>query len=54
MKIKFNLAKGLTIATFLGGIALDILSKKAEANDRKAMKAELKDEIVKELLSKDN
>ena len=52
MKLKFNVAKGLGIATFVGGIVLDLLSKKAEANDRKTMKAELKDEIMKELLSK--
>jgi hypothetical protein len=54
MKLKFNVAKGLTLVTLLGGFALDILSKKAESNDRKTMKAELKDEIMKELLSKEN
>ena len=54
MKLKFNVAKGLGIATFVGGILLDLLSKKAEANDRSNMKAELKKEIMEELLSDKN
>lgn len=54
MKLKFSMAKGLGIATFLGGIVLDLLTRKAEASDRKTMKAEIKDEIMKELLSEKN
>lgn len=51
-KLKLNWATGLTVATFLGGIALDLLNKKAEKNERNSMKAELKDEIMKEIMSK--
>lgn len=52
MKLKFGAVKGLAVVTFLGGIVLDLLSKKVDADDRKTMKSELKEEIMKELMSK--
>lgn len=54
MKLKFGAVKGLAVITFLGGIALDLLGKKIDSDDRKTMKSELKEEIIKELMSKKN
>lgn len=53
MKIKIDPAKALSISVTALGVLGTILSSKVQANDRKAMKAELKDELMKELL-KDN
>lgn len=54
MKIKLNPAKILGGVVLAGGFLLDILNKKAETAERKTMKAELKDEIIKELMSKND
>lgn len=52
MKIKLSPAKVLGGVVLVGGFVLDILNKKAADAERNTMKTELKDEIVKELMSK--
>lgn len=52
MKIKFGAVKGLAVLTFLGGIALDLLGRKVEADERENMKTELKKEIMDEMSKK--
>lgn len=49
MKFKFDATKALSIAVTLLGVAGTILSNKVEADNRKAMKSELKEELLKEL-----
>ena len=49
MKIKIDSAKVLSIAVTVLGVAGTLLSSKVESNSRKAMKSELKEEILKEL-----
>lgn len=52
MKIKIDSAKVLSIAVTALGVAGTLLSNKVQANDRKAMKEELKKELLNEI-SKD-
>lgn len=55
-KFGFSLAKTLSIAGFLGGIALDLISKQADKLEKEAelkgIKEDLKKELVKELSKK--
>lgn len=53
-KFNFDQTKVLSIAVTALGVVGTLLSSKVDANSRKAMKTELKDEIVKELLNKNN
>lgn len=52
MKIKFDPAKILSVTVTVLGVAGTLLASKVDSNNRKAMKSELKDELIKEL-SKD-
>ena len=54
MKFKLDTTKVLSIAVTLLGIAGTVLSNKVESDNRKAMKSELKDELMKELLNSNN
>lgn len=49
MKIKMDSAKALSIAVTVLGVAGTLLSNKVQANDRKAMKEELKRELLDEI-----
>ena len=49
MKFKFDTTKALSIGVTLLGVLGTILSNKVESDSRKAMKSELKDELLKEL-----
>ena len=49
MKFKIDPTKVLSIAVTVLGIAGTLLSNMVESNNRKTMKSELKDEIMKEL-----
>lgn len=49
MKFKFDAAKALSITVTVLGVAGTLLSSKVDSNNRKIMKAELKNEILKEL-----
>lgn len=49
MKFKFDANKVLPVAVTLLGLAGTLLSNKVDANNRKALKLELKDELLKEL-----
>lgn len=49
MKFKMDSAKALSIAVTALGIIGTILSNKVESDNRKSMKSELKEEIMKEL-----
>ena len=52
MKLKIDGAKALSIgATVLGGVGA-LVSSKVDSNNRKAMKSELKEELMKELKTK--
>lgn len=53
-KLKFDSTKALSIT--VTGLALlgTLLSNVVQSNDRKAMKNELKDELLKELTSKND
>lgn len=51
MKIKFKKEKVLSIAVMILGIVVTILSNKVSENEQKAMKEELKEELIKELSS---
>ena len=53
-KINFNAAKLLPIAAVGLSILSTVLDNKRQANDRKALKAELKNEMLKELLADEN
>jgi hypothetical protein len=48
-KFKLDSAKALSIGVTLLGVAGTLLSSKVDDNNRKAMKSELKDELIKEL-----
>lgn len=54
MKIKINPAKVLPIAVTALGLASSLISNKVDANNRKTMKAELKDELLKEIMKEKN
>lgn len=51
MKLKFDPTKALSITVTALGVVGTLLSSKVHANETKAMKAELKDELMKELLN---
>ena len=51
MKLKIDPTKALSIAVTALGVVGTLLSSKVHANETKAMKAELKDELMKELLA---
>lgn len=52
MKFKFDGAKALSIGVTALEIIGTLLSTKVHDNERKAMKAELKEELLKELSKK--
>jgi hypothetical protein len=49
MKFKFDTTKALSIASTVLGVVGVLLSNKVDANNRKAMKSELKKELLEEL-----
>lgn len=51
MRFKFDPTKALSIAVTALGVAGTLLSSVVHANENKAMKAELKEELLKELLT---
>ena len=52
MKFKFDCAKALSIGVTALGVIVTLLSTKVHDNEQKAMKAELKEELLKELSKK--
>lgn len=52
MKFKFDSAKALSIGVTALGVIGTLLSTKVHDNEQKAMKAELKKELLKELSKK--
>ena len=52
MKLKIDGAKALSIGATALGIVGALLSSKVDSNNRKAMKSELKEELMKELRTK--
>ena len=54
MKIKFDPKKLLPVASLVLGLAGTLISNKIQANERETMKAELKEELMKDLLNKEN
>lgn len=52
--IKIGVGQVLTIIGVVGGLALDIIGKKADSIQRDKDKSELKAEIIKELTSKND
>lgn len=48
-KFKIDPAKALSLTVTALGVVGTLLASKVQSNDRKAMKAELKDELLKEL-----
>ena len=52
MKFKFDTAKALSITVTVLSVAGTLLSNKVDSDNRKAMKAELKRELLKELSKK--
>ena len=52
MKFKFDGAKALSIGVTALGVIGTLLSAKVHDNEQKAMKAELKEELLKELSEK--
>jgi hypothetical protein len=52
MKLKIDAAKALSIGTTVLGVVGALLSSKVDSNNRKAMKAEMKEELLKELKNK--
>jgi hypothetical protein len=52
MKIKFDASKILSLTVTALGVAGTLLSSKVESDNRKAMKAELLDELKKDLQKK--
>ena len=54
MKIKIDPAKALGLSISVLGVVTTILSNKKEKSDRMALKAELKEDIMKELLPKND
>lgn len=51
-KIKIDPAKALSVSVTALGVLGTLLSAKVAKNDQAALKAELKDELIKELQSK--
>lgn len=49
LDLKFDGAKALSIGVTVLGVVGTLLSSKVDSNNRKAMKNELKDELLKEL-----
>ena len=52
MKLKIESAKALSIVVTVLGVVGTLLSSKVDSNNRKAMKSEIKDELMKELKTK--
>ena len=52
MKLKIDGAKALSIGATVLGVVGAIVSSKVDSNNRKAMKSELKEELMKELKTK--
>ena len=52
MKLKIDSAKALSIGVTVLGVVGTLLSSKVDSNNRKAMKSEIKDELMKELKTK--
>ena len=52
MKLKIDGAKVLSIGVTMLGVVGTLLSSKVDSNNRKAMKSEIKDELMKELKTK--
>ena len=52
MKFKMDPTKALSLVVTALGVAGTILSNKVESNSKKAMKEELKNELLKELSKK--
>ena len=50
-EIKIDPAKALSVTVTALGVVGTLLATKVQANERKAMKTELKDELMKELLT---
>ena len=48
-KFKIDPAKALSVTVTALGVVGTLLASKVQSNDRKAMKAELKDELLKDL-----
>lgn len=48
-KLKIDSTKALSLIVTALGVVGTLLASKVQSNDRKAMKAELKDELLKEL-----
>lgn len=48
-KLKIDSTKALSLTVTALGVVGTLLASKVQSNDRKAMKAELKDELLKEL-----
>ena len=54
MKIKIDPAKAMSVAVTVLGVAGTILTSIVHKNEQTAMKAELKEEIMKDLLKDNN
>ena len=54
MKIKIDSAKVISVAAGVLGLASMVVSNIKASNDQKSMKAELKEEIMKDLLKEKN
>ena len=52
MKLKMDSAKALSIGATVLGVVGALLSSKVDSNNRKAMKSEIKEELMKELKTK--
>ena len=52
MKLKIDSAKALSIGVTVLCVVGTLLSSKVDSNNRKAMKSEIKDELMKELKTK--
>ena len=54
MKLKFNAAKALPVVAVVLTLASTLVDNKRQSADRKALKSELKDEIIKEMLTNES
>ena len=52
MKLKIDSAKALSIGVTVFVVVGTLLSSRVDSNNRKAMKSEIKDELMKELKTK--
>ena len=52
MKLKIDGAKALSMGATVLGVVGALVSSKVDSNNRKAMKSELKEELMKELKTK--